>query len=146
MLPRLSNARMPRSRSRLDDSQRHMARVGRKRAEAGGARLWLYDCIRTELREWCENRGIINFCTSPPSILVDAKQCYVAPVNGERAAEMFSASTDQHMTHLWQHGMAVQGERSNGARLFVPNLMSVYPDGVAPLATEEDGFREHGTE
>ena len=57
--------------------------------------------------------------------MVDAKQCYVAPVNGERAAEMLSASTDQHMTHLWQHGVAVQGERSNAAILLVPHLMSV---------------------
>ena len=48
------------------------------------------------------------------------------------------------MTHLWQHGVAVQGERSNAAIMFVPNLVLVYPDGVAPLATEEDGFREKG--
>ena len=57
---------------------------------------------------------------------------------------MFAASTDQHMTHCWQHSVAVQGQRSNAAILLVPNLMSVYPDGVAPLATEEDSFREQG--
>ena len=103
-----------------------------------------FDGFRADVRGWFEAGGVIDFCTEPPSILVEAGQCYEAPVNGARAAEMFANSTDQHMTHLWQHGVAVQGEPSNAALLFVPNLMSVYPDGVAPLAAEEDGFRAQG--
>ena len=99
-----------------------------------------YDCIRTEFRDWCKNGGVINFCTSPQSILVDAKQCYVAPVNGERAAEMFSASTDQHMTHLWQHGVAVQGERSNAALLFVSDVG--LPDSHS-VGVSADGRQEN---
>ena len=49
-----------------------------------------FDVLRTEVKSWFEAGGVINFCTEPPSILVEAGQCYVAPVNGARAADMFA--------------------------------------------------------
>ena len=100
------------------------------------------DCLKDGWREWIMAGGVVNFCTSPPSILTAPSDCYVSQVNGARAATMFADSTDKHMTHCWQFGVGVQAVPSQTVVAMAPNLMSVYPDGVEALAKEEDGFRD----